>query len=534
MNDNDTDDIRIAVYIRLSLADEESGHGKDESNSVTNQRSLIHSFLDRNEELCAYPRTEFVDDGYTGTNTNRPAFQRMIEQIKNGSYNLCISKDFSRLTRDYIEMGDYLECLFPFLHVRYISINDGYDSRDYKGTTGGLDVVMRTIVYDAYSKDLSVKETTGKKLSRKKGKRASGDPPYGYIPDPDNKGMDLIDPEAAEIVRRIFDEALAGRKITEIARQLNEEQILSPAKYWRQKHPDTNRYANMSDKQGWTYSAIHNILTRYAYTGASVGGLRKLTGPCSKSSHAVDFKDWIIVPGMHEAIITVEEYEQIQKIIRHTKKEKSHREYPLKSLIVCGNCGRHMRRCHQTHKYSCSYGRYSKDSVCKEIHSPKEEKLVEILDHAIKDLILRFEQRKKNIRKKKAVDADTQMESVAMLRNRISQIKRENLKLYENYCEEKIDKADYLVKKQIFETQMEETEQAIIAAQQKECKLREEKYFYSEMEAVCNTFKGEAFSYEMAHAFVDRIVIYPDDRIEIKWKFKDCLEKLTERTVREN
>ena len=149
-------DVRIAIYIRLSMADEETGKSRDESNSIIHQRMLIHHFLDTHPTLSGYPRTEFVDDGFSGTNTDRPAFQRMIAMIKTGQYNLCITKDFSRFARDYIEMGDYLECLFPFLHVRYISINDGYDSDDYKGTTGGLDVVMRSIVYAAYSRDLFV------------------------------------------------------------------------------------------------------------------------------------------------------------------------------------------------------------------------------------------------------------------------------------------------------------------------------------------------------------------------------------------
>ena len=153
---------RIAIYIRLSMADEETGKGKSESNSVINQRNLIHRFLDNHRELSAYPRTEFVDDGFTGTNTDRPAFQKMVEAIREGKFSICITKDFSRFSRDYIEMGDYLECLFPFLGVRYIPINDGYDSDEYKGTTCGMDVVMRAIVYDAYSKDLSVKAKTGK------------------------------------------------------------------------------------------------------------------------------------------------------------------------------------------------------------------------------------------------------------------------------------------------------------------------------------------------------------------------------------
>ena len=204
-----------------------------ESNSVVNQRSLIHHFLDTHEELSGYPRTEFVDDGYTGTNTDRPAFKQMVAAIKDGKFSCCITKDFSRFARDYIEMGDYLEYLFPYLGVRYISINDGYDSNNHKGTTGGLDMVMRAIIYDAYSKDLSIKVKSGKEQGRKKGRRIGGYPGYGYMRDPNRRSMDIIDPEAAAVVRRIFEAAIEGMSIYAIAKMLNDEGILTPSVYFR-------------------------------------------------------------------------------------------------------------------------------------------------------------------------------------------------------------------------------------------------------------------------------------------------------------
>ena len=151
---------KVAIYIRLSMADEDTHRSKEESDSVQHQRLLIHEFLNRHPELKDAPRTEFVDDGFTGTNTNRPAFQNMMKKFRSGELNVLVTKDFSRAMRDYTEMGNYLECVFPFLGVRYISINDGYDSNDYKGVTSGMDVVIRNIVYASYSKDLSVKTTT--------------------------------------------------------------------------------------------------------------------------------------------------------------------------------------------------------------------------------------------------------------------------------------------------------------------------------------------------------------------------------------
>lgn len=146
-------DTKIAVYIRLSLADEDTGKTKSESDSIGNQRMLINRFLDAHPTLSAYKRSEFVDDGYTGTNFDRPQFKKMMSLVRAGEINVICVKDFSRFSRDYIETGNYLECVFPFLGARFISVNDGYDSDDYKGTTGGLEVVMRNIIYAAYSKD---------------------------------------------------------------------------------------------------------------------------------------------------------------------------------------------------------------------------------------------------------------------------------------------------------------------------------------------------------------------------------------------
>ena len=175
-------DYTIGIYIRLSMADEDTGNGsKAESDSIGNQRMLINRYLDNHPTLSKYPRLEFADDGYTGTNFHRPQFAAMMEKVRHGEINLICVKDFSRFSRDYIETGNYLECTFPFMGVRFISINDGYDSDDYKGTTGGLEVVMRSIIYAAYSKDLSVKtmcftrkSATSSSLTRKPQKSCAG------------------------------------------------------------------------------------------------------------------------------------------------------------------------------------------------------------------------------------------------------------------------------------------------------------------------------------------------------------------------
>ena len=159
----------IGKYIRLSQADRDvmKKEKKTESESIAHQRDLIGRYIGSHEDLKGCEVREFYDDGYSGTNFRRPSFERLMEQIRKGEVDCVIVKDFSRFGRDYIELGDYLERIFPFLGVRFISVNDGYDSNDYKGTTGGLDVVLKNIVYDFYSKDLSVKVRTAKRAKMK-------------------------------------------------------------------------------------------------------------------------------------------------------------------------------------------------------------------------------------------------------------------------------------------------------------------------------------------------------------------------------
>lgn len=248
---------------------------KSESESISHQKSLIQNFIDANEELSGSEQYEFFDDGYSGTNFERPAFEKLISKIKKGEINCIIVKDFSRFGRDYIELGDYLERIFPFLGVRFISVNDHYDSADYKGTTGGLDVVMKNIVYDYYSKDLSVKVKTAKYQKMKQGKYLGGHVPYGLMRDPGDKHRLVTDPEAAAVVREIFDMAIAKMRITDIARTLNERGVETPSAYYRRKHPDSGKYAGTSDKGCWNHNNLRSILKQEMYYGAVVGHKRQ-------------------------------------------------------------------------------------------------------------------------------------------------------------------------------------------------------------------------------------------------------------------
>lgn len=346
----------IGKYIRLSQADQDlmKKENKSESESISHQKALIQNFINDSAELKGSVQYEFFDDGYSGTNFQRPSFERLLEKIKKGEINCVIVKDFSRFGRDYIELGDYLERIFPFMGVRFISINDHYDSTDYKGTTGGLDVVMKNIVYDYYSKDLSVKVKTAKYQKMKQGKYLGGHVPYGLMKDPKDKHKLIIDPEAATVVREIFDMAIVKMRLIDMARTLNERGVETPGQYYRRKHPGTKKFANASDKACWTHPNLRTILKQEMYYGAIVGHKRQGIGVGCKHTASVPKEEQFIVEGKHEGIITKEEFLKAQEIfykIGETKKVIP-KTYPLYRKVKCGTCGRAM-----------SYRTYSRNGV---------------------------------------------------------------------------------------------------------------------------------------------------------------------------
>lgn len=194
----------------------------------------------------------------------------MIEGLKNGDAHVVICKDFSRFFRDYVEIGDYLERIFPFLGVRFIAVNDGYDSDEYKGSTAGMEVVMKYIVYAYYSRDLSQKNKTAILARKKRGEFVARQAPFGYMKDPDKKHHLVPNTNTAPTVRHIFDMALNGKLLSEIARTLNWEGVETPGAYFMRTNPDNRKFRNTSAESCWTYSNVREILNRKVYTGALV------------------------------------------------------------------------------------------------------------------------------------------------------------------------------------------------------------------------------------------------------------------------
>ena len=518
----------IAIYIRLSIADEDTGTSKAESDSVGNQRSLINRFLDRHPALSKYPRSEFCDDGFTGTNTDRPAFTDMMNRVKKGEFNLICVKDFSRFSRDYIEIGDSLECLFPFLGVRFISVNDNYDSDNYIGTTGGLDVVMRNIVYAAYSKDLSMKTTTAKIQLMKQGKFVGGYAPYGYVLHPTIRNKLAIDPEAAEVVRKIFLLAIDGNTPTEIAIRLNDEGIPTPGQYFIERHPDTKKYRRSSDKLNWSHAMIYRTLAKLVYTGCAVGHERRTVAPLSRKTVKQDIEKQFIVENMHEAIVSREEYDQAQAVIRKTGRSPAKASYyPLRSLVRCGNCGRCMTFLKSKKGFHCTYGRTDRNSACptEAIHTAAdiEQRIYNAIMLFLKSAGEKGNLSEKLLKKKKSEIQKT-MDMLTDFQKQCGKLKKQKLKSYEEYSGGAITKQAYLDEKRIIDEKLRTIEDSIDAAKQRIADLESMEESEPHTSQLDRFLNEPSLTYEMAHAFVEAVYIYPDGTTEICWKFKDFTE----------
>ena len=531
-------DYTIGIYIRLSMADEDTGNGsKAESDSIGNQRMLINRYLDNHPTLSKYPRLEFADDGYTGTNFHRPQFAAMMEKVRHGEINLICVKDFSRFSRDYIETGNYLECTFPFMGVRFISINDGYDSDDYKGTTGGLEVVMRSIIYAAYSKDLSVKTTTAKIQMMKQGKYVGGYAPYGYVLHPEIRNKLKLDPEAAEVVRRVFDEALEGRNTSQIALGLNDDNIPTPGQYFKGKHPDKKKFSYMSDKISWTASMVYKIIINYVYTGATVGRRQKSSGVGSRKRIRLEQEDWIIVEGMHEAIVSKEEFELAQAVIRGgvKKPKRNPHYYPLKGLVCCGNCKRALTRRKNRNVsgyfYQCTYSTNDRDTECPVGERYSEAWLENAAYNAIGQMLSLAEKKAvKNheISKRRKSAISECADTIRNLQKQSEQLKAVKLRLYEKYTSGSIAKAEYLKRKAEADAKMAENEEAIRKGHERMQELdSEHPCSDGRLDAVLGEYqKNEGLTYELAHALIDAIYVHGQDSVEIVWKFKDIFEDM--------
>lgn len=364
-------DYHVALYIRLSKEDETEGP----SQSVTNQKSLLNEFVQQHR-LSVYDT--YVDDGWSGTSFDRPDFQRMIEDIEAKKVNMVITKDLSRLGREYIMTGHYMERYFPEKRVRYISLLDGIDT-GVESTANDI-TPFRAIMNDMYAKDISKKIKSVKRDKQRKGQFIGGKPMYGYKMHPTEKNEIVIDEEVAPVVRRIFAMALDGMSCRKIAATLNEEGVPTPATYCGWNMGRKGPYAGL-----WSSERISEMLQNETYLGNMVQGRTVKISYKSKKCLKQDRENWVVVENTHEPLIDKETFQKVRMLVnsrRHTRSRTY--DFLLKGLIFCHECGYPMAVLNRPPVsgedrllFVCrTYQRFTKAGVCS-CHSIKEQVVTE-------------------------------------------------------------------------------------------------------------------------------------------------------------
>ena len=354
----------VGMYCRLSKDD-----GTDnESASIATQKSILTDYVKKQGWHLA---KTYVDDGYSGTNFQRPSFQNMIKDIENGLINCVITKDLSRLGRNYLDCGLYLEVFFPEHNVRYIAVNDGVDTLN----KSAMDITpFRNILNEMYSADVSVKIKSAYRARFQQGKFMGTTAPYGYVKDPADHNHLLIDDKVAHVVREIFDLALAGNGIAKIRKHINKQHILRPAAYAvEQGATGYERYfeGNEENRYIWSENSVRGILRSPIYAGNLAGYKRIAANMKSKKRPSKLPEEWEVIPDTHEGIVTQEEFDTVQQLItsRRLPENKGGFENIFAGVIKCADCGYAMRAMSANRRkrpdiidcvqYSCNnYGRY--------------------------------------------------------------------------------------------------------------------------------------------------------------------------------
>ena len=518
------------IYARLSRDDGD----KPESDSITNQKALIRDFLSKHPEIHVV--SEKTDDGYSGVSFDRPAFQEMMDEIRSGKVNCVVVKDLSRFGRNYIESGNYIERVFPFMGVRFIAINDSYDSLD-KNQSDSLIIPFKNLINDAYCKDISVKIRSQLEIKRKKGQFVGAFAVYGYLKDEADRNKLVVDVYASEVVRAIFKWKLEGMSQGRIADKLNMQGVLCPMEYKLSLGMRIQTNFRVHKKALWSPVSVTRILTNEIYTGVLVQGKSGTPNYKVKKVMPKAQEEWIRVEDSHPAIISKRNFDTVQEImkrdIRTAPAERT--VYPFSGYLKCADCGQNMVRkqyvsgnkkytyfiC-STHKANKGCSTHAIDentlltSVCNIIRQHidmvlEAERLLEIVDS--------LPENQQNI-----FNYDAQ---IVKLKEEIERNKSFKLKLYENLQEGMISQDEYFLFKNSYASKIQEAEHAIAAI---ETERRQMVSRNREQLLWMDVFKQYQNITEVTRTVVvdliDHIEVFEEKRIHVVFRYHDNWDKL--------
>jgi len=532
----------VAAYIRLSQEDSDNGNEKQESNSVTNQKTLIDEFVDEHDDLIVYDT--YIDDGFTGTDFNRPAFQRLLEDMRNGNINCVIVKDLSRLGRNYIEVGNYIEQVFPLFNIRFIAINDSVDSFKNPSSTNTILVPFKNLINDEYCRDTSIKIRTSLNGKKKKGEFIGAFPSYGYIKDEKDKHKLVIDKVAAEYVRKIFYwNVNEGLGKVAICHRLNDMGVLNPTGHKKlELGQNYNNYATKDDTYTWTPSTIRNILNNEVYLGHTIQGKRRAKSYKVHKVEKVPKEEWVRVENTHEPIIDKETFDKAQELSKKDTKvsQKTGELLIWAGFLKCKDCGRAMNKKSSTNKsgsnyeyYICSTYRKKSNKLCTK-HSIKVENLSKAVLQAINlhiDLLIDTEEIVKKINESKFQNVKNEnIENMIISKqNDISKISNFKRTLYEDWKNGDITREEYLEYKLKYENDIQKLNQNIERLENEKLKYEKQNISKNEWIEKFKEQKGiSELSREIIIELIECIWVHEDGNITIKFKFEDefkrCLE----------
>ena len=533
-----------ALYLRLSKEDGDVASGsKNESNSIANQKSLIMDYLQSRPEFRVVSIRE--DDGFSGTDFNRPAFQAMMEDVKKGVINCIIVKDLSRFGRNYIEVGRYLEKLFPMLGIRFIAVNDNYDSLE-ADTAHDIVVPFKNLINDSYCRDLSVKIRSHLAIKRKNGEFIGAFACYGYLKDENNRNQLVVDTYAGQVVKDIFRMKINGMSQYRIADALNEQGILSPMEYKKYLGSHFESSFKVNPKAVWTAKAVTRILTNEVYTGVLVQGKQTTPNHKVKVRQEVDETDWIRVENSHESLIDRVLFDIVQNLMgRDTRTSPNETQvFPLSGLVYCGDCGHPMVRkisrytkkekadTAQTYGYflcsekcgkgGCSWHRISENDLMGAVLGAVNLHIQKVLD--VQEALKQIE----NAPSRQLMIQKYQ-ERLSMKEEERKKAERLKIGIYEDLKDGLLDKDEYQKLKAEFDSRIAEADAAVKELKRQITELEGSRSANAPWMSYFQQFgRLEQLTRWAAAIIINKILVYEDNRIKITFNFEADLNRIQE------
>lgn len=513
------------LYLRLSRDDGD----KEESNSITGQRELLRDYISQRPELREYAVR--IDDGFSGSTFDRPSFQKMIEDVKAGRTDCIIVKDLSRFGRNYLDAGEYIEKIFPFLGVRFIAVNDNYDSLGDKKASDDLIIPFKNLINEAYCRDISVKIRSQLEIKRKNGQFLGSFAAFGYLKDEQDKNKLVVDQYAADIVRDIFKWKLEGVSPQDIADALNRLGVLSPMEYKRSLGMKFTTSFKTNAKAVWSAGTVIRILKNPIYTGVLVQG--KETTPSYKVHKRItkDESEWTVIEDSHEAIISKIDFDSVQKVLKcDTRRSPGGKAVGLFSgMIFCGDCGASMVRKtvpageKKYVYYVCSA--HKQDKSCSP-HRMRDVALEEIVLDSVKQHIREVIDMSElltitDTAPLRTAQAQKVQRQLDKKHEEYEKLQKLLMSLYENLTEGIIDREEYTRLKASFTARADEAEKQMDALREN---LKEIQNHGTE-NAWMNEFTKRqgltSLDRAVVVALIDKILIHSNDVVEIIYRWQD-------------